>query len=290
MKVSVVIATYRRRASLQEAIESVMNQTYPDIEVIVVDDNADKEWNEAVVAIVQQYPTIQYIRNEKNMGSAESRNIGIRESTGEFITFLDDDDLYLPEKISKQVNAMQVENADYGITDLFLYDEKDKLIDKRVRNFIVQVNTEDLIAYHLKYHMTGTDTMMFRKDYLKKIGGFPPVNVGDEFYLMEKAIRGGGKFCYCRGCYVKAYVHSETNGLSSGEKKVNGENELYAYKKTLWKALDRSDKRYIKMRHYAVLAFAYLRMRKYIAFISNSAHAFFISPIECIKLFLGRKI
>lgn len=112
--------------------------------------------------------------NDFNKGSAETRNIGINAANGEYITFLDDDDVYLPDKIKKQVEFMEVGEYDYSITDLILYNENDKEIDKRIRSYIKDMSSLSLMTYHLKYHMTGTDTMMFRKEYLTEIGGFAP--------------------------------------------------------------------------------------------------------------------
>lgn len=284
--VSVIIATYRRNETLKRAIESVLNQTYNDIELIVVDDNADAEWNTEVSNIVNIHPAVKYIQNKENKGSAMTRNIGISEAEGEFITFLDDDDIYLPEKIEHQLNDMIKHNADFSVTDLFLYNEKDKLIDKRIRSYITDYSPEQLLKNHLMHHITGTDTLMFKKSYLEKIGGFPPINVGDEFYLMKEAICGGGKLIYTKGCYVKAYVHSETDGLSSNMSKINGENALYEYKKTMFGSLDKKSVRYIKMRHHAVLAFAYLRMNKYGKFILQAAKSFFCSPLSSVMLLL----
>lgn len=284
--VSVIIATYRRNETLKRAIESVLNQTYNDIELIVVDDNADAEWNAEVSNIVNIHPAVKYIQNKENKGSAKTRNIGISEAEGEFITFLDDDDIYLSEKIEHQLNDMIKHNADFSVTDLFLYNEKDKLIDKRIRSYITDYSPEQLLKNHLMHHITGTDTLMFKKSYLEKIGGFPPINVGDEFYLMKEAICGGGKLIYTKGCYVKAYVHSETDGLSSNMSKINGENALYEYKKTMFGSLDKKSVRYIKMRHHAVLAFAYLRMNKYGKFILQAAKSFFCSPLSSVMLLL----
>lgn len=284
--VSVIIATYRRNETLKRAIESVLNQTYNDIELIVVDDNADAEWNAEVSNIVNIHPAVKYIQNKENKGSAMTRNIGISEAEGEFITFLDDDDIYLPEKIEHQLNDMIKHNADFSVTDLFLYNEKDKLIDKRIRSYITDYNPEQLLKSHLMHHITGTDTLMFKKSYLEKIGGFPPINVGDEFYLMKEAICGGGKLIYTKGCYVKAYVHTEMDGLSSNISKINGENALYEYKKTMFGSLDKKSVRYIKMRHHAVLAFAYLRMNKYGKFILQAAKSFFCSPLSSVMLLL----
>lgn len=290
--VSVIIATYRREGELKRALESIIQQTYKDIEIIVVDDNAEDKWNKKVkdiIDVISIRQPIIYIPNKTNKGSAETRNIGIRKATGRYITFLDDDDVYLPKKIQKQVEHMIENNSDYCITDLELYDENDRLVEKRTRKYIKEENTDALLRYHLMYHITGTDTLMFKRNYLLNIGGFPPINVGDEFYLMQKAIEAEGKFSYLPSCDVKAYVHTETDGLSSGESKINGENELFKYKKKYFDRLKFYDRRYITMRHYAVLAFAEMRRKRFYCFLKYTTRSFFSSPMGFILLAFKRK-
>ena len=295
--VSVIVATYRRDESLKNALKSLAQQDTRDFEIVLVDDNGVAEWNERVSAIVSAFQeehsdvTMQYIVNAPNQGSAKTRNIGIAAARGEYVTFLDDDDIYLSNKVSRQLDFMKSGGYDYSITDLLLYNENDKLIDKRIRNYIESTEGESLRRYHLMYHMTGTDTMMYTRAYLNKIGGFSPIDVGDEFYLMQRAIEGGGKFGYLPGCDLKAYVHTGENaGVSSGEGKIKGENQLYEYKKTFFDKVDARSRRYIRMRHYAVLAFAELRMKKILPALSDCFMSFLSAPIECIKLFLGRKL
>ena len=114
-KVSVIIATYKREKELERALNSLKEQQYQNIEVIVVNDNANNIMNSKVDAIVQEFvknnPTldVKYITNPENKGSAETRNIGIRAAEGKYITFLDDDDIYMPEKIKRQVEFMEAE-------------------------------------------------------------------------------------------------------------------------------------------------------------------------------------
>lgn len=282
--VSVVVATYKREAELKNSLESLAKQTYPNMEIVLVDDNGNDEWNSKVSETVEvfrnRYPKIKLecIVNNSNQGSSKTRNIGIHSAHGDYITFLDDDDIYLPDKIRKQVEFMETNQCDYSITDLILYNEDDKKINRRIRSYIKETTVESLRLYHLKYHMTGTDTIMFKKEYLIQIGGFAPIDVGDEFYLMQRAIEEGGKFGYLPGCEIKAYVHTGDGGLSSGDGKIKGENALYEYKKTFFNQLEAGDIRYIKMRHYAVIAYAELRRKNYVKFISNALKSFFASP------------
>ena len=289
-QVSVVVATYRRDTTLKNALESLTRQTYPEMEIILVDDNADAQWGAVVQNIVEDFRRshpevkLQYLVNATNQGSAKTRNIGIQAAKGEYITFLDDDDLYLPEKIARQAEYMENGGYDYSITDLLLYNAEDKCIDRRIRSYIRDTAADALKLYHLKYHMTGTDTMMFTKAYLTQIGGFAPIDVGDEYYLMMRAIEAGGRFGYLPGCDVKAYVHTGEGGLSSGDQKINGENALYEYKKTLFPGLSAKDVRYIKMRHYAVIAYAELRRKNYWKFMRGALQAFLTAPLQLIGI------
>lgn len=294
-KVSVVVATYKRDVVLKKALESLAAQTYPQMEIILVDDNGSPEWNKTVADIVtffkNSYPkqSLQYIVNDPNQGSAKTRNIGIEAASGEYITFLDDDDIYLPNKVKAQVEFMEAGEYDFSITDLILFNENDKEVDKRIRSYIKDFSIESLRMYHLKYHMTGTDTMMFKKEYLNYIGGFAPIDVGDEFYLMQRAIEGGGKFGYLPGCEIKAYVHTGEDGLSSGDGKIKGENALYKYKKTFFDRIDAETKRYIRMRHYAVISFAEIRRKRFFSFIANAIKSFCCAPIACVKMAFDMK-
>ncbi|MFI3228256.1 MAG: glycosyltransferase family 2 protein [Clostridia bacterium] len=289
--VSIIITTFRREREFREAVKSALRQNYDNIEVIVVDDNADKIWNDKVADIINEVCSnkIIYIKNIANMGSAKSRNKGVNLAKGDYITFLDDDDLYFEEKIKTQIESMLLIDADYSITDLYLYTENNNLIEKRCRNYIKDYSTKMLQRYHMMYHLTGTDTLMFKTDYIKKIGGFGNIDVGDEFYLMHNAIIAGGKFNYLPQCHVKAYVHTQNAGISIGGSKIKGEKQLYEYKKKFFKEFDTKTIKHIKMRHHAVLAFAFIRKREYIRFIIEAFKSFISAPLICIK-FLAETI
>lgn len=293
--VSIIIPTYRRDLSLLNALKSLSSQTYSNIEVILIDDNCNKDWNLKVNWIVNQSLWIHqgnfvYIVNDKNRGSAKSRNIGIEKARGDYISFLDDDDIYMPDKIESQVKDMIKSKAEYSLTDLWLYNEKRELIEKRKRQSLkVDLTTKELLKIHFMYHLTGTNVLMFERKYLNKIGGFDSVDVGDEFYLMQKAIENEGKLSYLRGCSVISIIHYEKSGLSSGESKIKGEVELFKHKEKFFNIFDASTIRYIRMRHYAVLSFVELRRGNLKKFLVLAIKCFITSPISSFKLFLERK-
>lgn len=123
-KVSVIIPTYNRAHFVIEAIESVLNQTFQDFEIIVVDDGSTDNTREALKKFGSK---IRYTYQE-NRGVAAARNTGIRAAKGEFIAFLDHDDLWLPDKLSIQMDAFS-KNKEVGLvyTDCVAFDKEGKL-------------------------------------------------------------------------------------------------------------------------------------------------------------------
>lgn len=116
-KVSVIITTYNGSDRLRSAIESVLNQTYKNLELIVVDDNNPQTIERHLTEnIMQEYvgnDKLQYICHPYNMNGAAARNTGMRYASGQYIAFLDDDDWYYPERISECVRVLNEDNS-YG--------------------------------------------------------------------------------------------------------------------------------------------------------------------------------
>ena len=284
--VSVIIPTYKRGEPLTRALHSLTEQTYKNIEVVLVNDCTEEEWISRVEETASRYRdalNINLIHNKGKHGSAAARDAGIENAKGAYVTFLDDDDLYLPQKIESQLAAMIASDADFSITDLEQYDENGKFVEKRERTYIQSTESETLFKYHYLYHMTCTDTLMFKAEYLKKIGGFHCADMGDEFYLIEKAIENGGKFCYDRNCYVRTVVHTKEFGVSMGKSKTNGERRLYLHKKQNFHRFTKKEARQIKVRYKLVMAYAYYRMKKYLPFVGYALQSVFTSLPMTVK-------
>ncbi len=111
-KVSVVIPTCNRPELLKKAIQSVLNQTYDDFEIIVVDDSGQR----SAEGVAKNFANdkIKYIAHAQNRGGAAARNTGIKVAQGSYIAFLDDDDEWLAEKLKLQVEALDKSGAEVG--------------------------------------------------------------------------------------------------------------------------------------------------------------------------------
>ena len=109
--VSVIIPTYGGNPSIEHSIDSVLSQKYTPFEVIIVDDNnPGTEGRIATEALMKKYynePRVIYVQHERNKNGAAARNTGVKTAKGEYIAFLDDDDLFLPHKLERQVNYLE---------------------------------------------------------------------------------------------------------------------------------------------------------------------------------------
>ena len=119
--VSIIMPSYNTEDYIKGTIESVLAQTYLNWELLIVDDCSTDNTDEVVAGFTD--PRIRYIKNEKNSGAAESRNRAIREAKGKWIAFLDSDDLWMPEKLEKQICFMEENGYHFSYTK---YEEIDE--------------------------------------------------------------------------------------------------------------------------------------------------------------------
>ncbi len=166
-RVSIVIATFNRAHLVVQAIESALAQTYPDFEIIIVDDGSTDTTREVVAQIDD--PRLRYVY-QTNAGLAAARNTGITHAQGEYVTFLDDDDLFLPHKLAVQVAVMD-QSPEIGWTSggYRLTDMQGGLIGEQ-RPWLA--HPELNIRLWLFECPTVVHAVLIRRAWLERIGGF----------------------------------------------------------------------------------------------------------------------
>lgn len=123
--VSIIMPSYNTGRFIAESIKSVLAQTYPDWELIIVDDCSTDNTDEVVQPFLSD-ERIKYFKNEKNSGAALTRNRAMREAQGEWIAFLDSDDLWMPEKLEKMLQFMQANHYSFAYHQYEKIDEESK--------------------------------------------------------------------------------------------------------------------------------------------------------------------
>jgi len=161
--ISIVIPTYNRPELLKKAIQSVLDQTYTNFEIIIIDDSSTKDNEKNIKSFNKK--NIIYIKNKTRKGGGYSRNIGIKKAKGEFIAFLDDDDEWMPQKLEKQLKAFN--SPKLGIVVCYS-------LDKRYDRVRISKPPENVDHKYLlkSFNLSSTSTYMVKKETLDKVGYF----------------------------------------------------------------------------------------------------------------------
>lgn len=163
--VSVIIPTFDREKSIVRAVQSVLEQTYKNIEVIIVDDCSKDNTKNIILSEYSNCPLVTYFCLEKNSGACVARNKGIELSHGVYIAFLDSDDVFTPDKIEKQINLLKKERSQLCATNFKRYDKNDNC-----EIGITYPGTRDEIINKLLYcNFITTGTLMGYRECFKNI-------------------------------------------------------------------------------------------------------------------------
>lgn len=167
--ISIVMPLYNCEKFLKQSIDSIINQTYQNWELILVDDCSTDNSGKIGQAYVERDSRIKYHRLEKNSGAAVARNTGIKMATGNILSFLDSDDTWVPEKLAKEYAFMKEKDAAIVFAGYDLMNENGVPLNK-----IVHVPEKIDYKEHLYRHIIWTSTIMID---LTKIGKFEMPNL-----------------------------------------------------------------------------------------------------------------
>ncbi len=162
--VSIIMPNYNSDLFIAESIESIFAQTYENWELILVDDLSTDNSINVIETLIADDKRIKLIKLSKNSGPAVARNIAIKESKGRYIAFLDSDDLWMPEKLSKQLIFMQKHNITLSFTSYYHIEEDSETIINSIR-VPSKVDYNEL----LKKNIIGCLTVMLDTEKLGKV-------------------------------------------------------------------------------------------------------------------------
>lgn len=215
--VSAIITSRNRVALLQGAIESVLRQTYSNIELIVVDDGSNDGTREMCQTLPLQYV---YISPEESRGGNYARNLGVKKAKGKYVAFLDDDDEWLPTKIEKQVRLVE-EMGCSMVYCLRVYQDVSlgKVVNTRWE--FRPKPSGDLHETIFKHYITNTSCLLAEKKLVEEVGGFDEnLRKWQEYDLMIRMAQRTNIF------YVDEYLCQYRNDLDDANRISNDFNRV----------------------------------------------------------------
>ena len=203
--ISVIMPFYKKKPYFSNTLKSVLNQSYRNIEIIIIYDDDDLDDLNYIKSLVSDKQNISVILNNENIGVAKSRNRGIEKSKGKFIAFLDCDDIWMPEKIKLQHKFMCENNCGVSYTNYKIIDENDNIIGENIsKNELTYqelINSCDI----------GLSTVMCKREVLN-ISKFKDIKTKEDYALWLELSRKGEKFlCLSRSL---VYWRSTPKSLS----------------------------------------------------------------------------
>jgi glycosyltransferase len=279
--VSVVMPTYKRFDKLPRAIESVLNQTYSTLELLLVNDNdPDDKFTEYVKEISKKYLSdtrFKLILQDKHINGAVARNIAINHAKGEYIAFLDDDDWWEHNKLEEQVKTLsKLDNSWGGVSCKFkLYDINLNIIGK-TRKYRDGYIYKDILFLQSD---VATSTLLLRRSALDETGYF------DEKLLRNQDLQLLVFFTYkYKLMEVDKYLHcvdvSDAQNRPSGDKAVSVVNNFFKSVKPILDTLTPSELRTVKAIRNIEIAFVYFKECRYMM-----AMRYFIKVLKSPKAF-----
>ncbi|WP_298472006.1 glycosyltransferase [uncultured Psychrobacillus sp.] len=223
--ISAIITTYKRdKKYLKRAILSVLNQTYTNFELIIVDDNGQNEFQYIVEETIKEINPnvhIKVIKHEQNMGAQVARNNGIRSANGKFIAFLDDDDEWIENKLDLQLKKFNTNNKlglVYCWYNICKNNEKTKKIRKPSKN--LRKGIRDLLRTNF---IGSTSFPLIKKECFDKVGLFDETLKAKQDYDMWLRICKEYQIDFVEVPLCNYYIHSDERITSNVQNKLESE-------------------------------------------------------------------
>ncbi len=229
--VSIICLSYNHERFIREAIHSVVNQSYKNIEIVVVDDASIDESKSVIQELVAEFPSIQFIPIEKNVGNCKAFNLGFALSKGDFIIDFATDDIMMPDRIEKQITLFQSLPQDVGVvfTDatyvneegIFLRQHYEYLFRKKLLNEVPQ---GDIYIKVLSRYFVASPTMMVRRTVLETLEGYDENLAYEDFDFWVRSARLF-KYSFLNESLTK--IRRAGNSMSTGWYKL-GDKQLHS--------------------------------------------------------------
>lgn len=212
--VSVVCLCYNHERFVNEAIQSVLGQTYANIQLLVVDDHSTDQSVEVISKTISQHPSIEFIPLSSNLGNCRAFNKGFEKVRGDFVIDLAGDDVLIPERVEKGTEVLLSKGLEYGVhfSDAALIDETGGILGFHSDRFPHETIPQgDVYAQVLSRYFINSPTMMMRRQVFEKLGGYDESLAYEDFDFWVRSSRYF-KYWYTPRPLVKRRVLSSSLG------------------------------------------------------------------------------
>lgn len=215
--ISVIIPCYNSEEFISRAVESVLQQTYKDYEIILVDNNSTDNTHAILQDYKRKFPNVITVFYENKKGAPAARNKGLYEAQGDWLQFLDSDDELLSDKLEKQIAAAENSKADILAASHYIY----KISKDKTKVKILNIETDDVWKALLLSKLGSTSSFLWRRRAVLAVEGWDETKSSSQEYdLMFRMLKKNDQLCY--SVTPQTILHFRESSVS----KTNDKNRL----------------------------------------------------------------
>ena len=217
VKISVIIPTFNRGNLIGNSIKSVLNQTFKNIEILIIDDGSTDNTKQEVEKF--QDSRIKYVQLKENKGGSNARNVGIKMATGQYISFQDSDDVFYPNKLEKQLKNLvnKSSNLDFCKIKVIYNDSYSYFVPSEIRE--KRIECGDFINEFVSYgNFISTQAILIKKFLMKKYLFDPNMTRLQDYDILLRMIPNL-KISYTKEVLVDLHIQNDSLTLSSDKLK-----------------------------------------------------------------------
>jgi glycosyltransferase involved in cell wall biosynthesis len=214
--ISVIIPCYNSEEYIGRAIESILNQTFKDYEIILVDNGSSDHTINILYHYRDKYPNLIKVFHEPKKGGSAARNNGLQEAKGEWIQFLDSDDELLPEKFEKQMRIAQERNADLILGTFYKY-----YFNRGVQKVIIQyLETQNVWKGLIHSALGRTSSNLWKREALLQVNGWDERKTSSQEYnLLFRMLQQNASVGFCKEPLTNIYIQRNSIHISGDTKR-----------------------------------------------------------------------
>ena len=207
--ISVVMPAYNAEKTIRHAIDSVLSQSYKDFELIVINDSSKDTTKEIIEEYINRDKRVRIINNNVNSGVSFSRNKGVFNAKGEYIAFLDSDDIWRQDKLEKQLRLMEKKNAVLSYTASSFIDQ-----NGHAYNYIMQAEEKTSLSTLLRKNLVSCSSAVVRADVMKTIE-MPNDKMHEDYYVWITILR---QYKYAYGINEPLLIYRLSDNSKSSDR------------------------------------------------------------------------
>lgn len=215
-KISIVIPTYNRSKTIVKSINSVLNQTYANLEIVVIDDGSTDGTESIIKKMQNKDRRIKYVKMPKNRGACFARNLGIKKSTGKYIAFQDSDDIYVKHKLANQLANLLNNASDLDFCKVQLHTEHGKYVMPTKSQELALENSSvtDMLC---DGNLISTQAILAKKEIFEKVSFNPKMPRLQDYDLALRVAQ------HCNISYtdkILVNLYRQADSISSSKEKL----------------------------------------------------------------------